>query len=213
MLLDRHRNRPTKRGDRSECPSCHGELIAKCGEIVIWHWAHRAEIDCDPWAEPEGDWHRGWKLWLMESRGASIEVVIGEHRADAVMPNGEVVELQHSAIDPATIREREAFYKRMLWLYDAKQWWSRLEYWTEPRADYPDWWPQSWRRRDKSRQQFFSWKSPKLSMLTHQSPVWWDLVDNVRRVALEMKDGTVVGKTLLSLPRDQWVPVADPWPR
>jgi competence CoiA-like predicted nuclease len=27
-------------------------MIAKCGRIYIWHWAHDGS-DCDPWHEPE----------------------------------------------------------------------------------------------------------------------------------------------------------------
>jgi hypothetical protein len=36
-------------------------MIAKCGQIRVWHWAHRAIRTCDPWWEPETKWHRDWK--------------------------------------------------------------------------------------------------------------------------------------------------------
>lgn len=54
-----HRTARPQRGGK--CPGCSGDLIAKCGEINAWHWAHRAN-DCDPWHEPESEWHIGWKL-------------------------------------------------------------------------------------------------------------------------------------------------------
>lgn len=41
------------------------------------------------------------------------------HRADIVGNGGIVVELQHSAIDPRQITEREKFYGLMVWLFDA----------------------------------------------------------------------------------------------
>jgi len=36
-------------------------MVAKCGEVRIWHWApHRSRL-CDPWWENETEWHRNWK--------------------------------------------------------------------------------------------------------------------------------------------------------
>jgi hypothetical protein len=47
------------------------------------------------------------------------EVVIEPHRADVKTPT-LIVELQHSSIDPAMIRERERFYGDMVWLFDLR---------------------------------------------------------------------------------------------
>lgn len=49
MLFDRDRRSPEQTGDRSICPTCAGALLAKCGALVIPHWAHIAARDCDPW--------------------------------------------------------------------------------------------------------------------------------------------------------------------
>lgn len=93
------------------CPGCGGDLLAKCGQIVSWHWAHQAS-DCDPWHEPESEWHLGWKRNFPESWQ---EVTIGPHRADVKTPQ-RVIELQASSLDVDTIRERERFYGNMIWL-------------------------------------------------------------------------------------------------
>lgn len=45
----------------AKCPICKEPVIAKCGDINIWHWAHKSKKDCDPWAEPESLWHINWK--------------------------------------------------------------------------------------------------------------------------------------------------------
>lgn len=103
-------------GERALCPACHGEVLAKCGDLIVNHWAHRAR-DCDPWSEPETEWHREWKSYAPIHRQ---EVVIGAHRADIVAANGVVVEIQHSNISGEEIRERERFYKRLLWIFDAR---------------------------------------------------------------------------------------------
>jgi hypothetical protein len=100
---------------KASCPCCGGEVLAKCGEVVTWHWAHKSR-DCDPWSEPESEWHREWKsLFPREMQ----EVVIGPHRADVLSPRG-VIELQHSSISAAEIRKREQFYEKMVWVIDAQ---------------------------------------------------------------------------------------------
>jgi hypothetical protein len=97
------------------CPSCGSEVSAKCGEVNAWHWAHRGG-DCDPWSEGETRWHLNWKqLFPPEWQ----EVVVHPHRADVKTPK-MVVELQHSLINPAMIREREQFYENMVWLFDLR---------------------------------------------------------------------------------------------
>jgi len=52
-------------------------------------------------------------------RPENVEVVIGNHRADIVGNQSLVIELQHSAISPDEIQEREEFYKNMIWVLDA----------------------------------------------------------------------------------------------
>lgn len=103
-------------GSRGTCPTCVGAVLAKCGAIVAWHWAHVGQDDCDPWSEEFNPWHRQWQELVPEP---SREVTMGHHRADIVAANGTVVELQHSYLSPDEIRERETFYGRMIWVFDA----------------------------------------------------------------------------------------------
>jgi len=98
------------------CPTCGGEVIAKCGEIVSWHWAHK-KCDCDPWYEPESEWHIQWK---QQFPAAWQEVTIGKHRADVKTPSG-VIELQNSSLSSGAIHKREEFYGRMLWIVNAEK--------------------------------------------------------------------------------------------
>lgn len=103
-------------GRDATCPQCHAPVRSKCGEQVAHHFAHIAADDCDTWSEGESQWHQSWKLLVPEDRR---EVVIGDHRADIVASDGAVVELQHSAISPETIRQREAHYgPNMVWIFD-----------------------------------------------------------------------------------------------
>lgn len=113
---------------RSTCPDCQGELISKCGEINIWHWAHASGEDCDTWHEPETAWHRHWKARLIDYfTGLNLDAVPEAtlrkpgvyHRADIYIPSKKLtIELQHSPISTLEIREREAFYGNMVWIFD-----------------------------------------------------------------------------------------------
>jgi hypothetical protein len=116
-------------GVSGTCPMCGKEVVPKCGEIVSWHWAHKAR-DCDSWGEPESEWHMGWKDRFPPSWQ---EVTMGPHRADVLTPRG-VVEFQRSAISGAEIREREQFYGKMIWVVDATDFnLERYDHWNHRR--------------------------------------------------------------------------------
>lgn len=140
---------------RARCPVCKEAVMAKCGEIVTWHWAHLASDDCDPWSEPETVWHRTWQDVVPPHQR---EVVIGKHRADVVTPDGWVVELQHSSLSVADIRAREDHYGRMVWIFDAT-------------GAYDDdrIWP-----RHKGSHVTFRWKHPRKSVAACRKPVLLD---------------------------------------
>ena len=48
--VDGKRCEATKRA-KGICPFCKGEVIAKCGEQKIAHWAHKSTQSCDSWHE------------------------------------------------------------------------------------------------------------------------------------------------------------------
>ncbi|WP_363319805.1 competence protein CoiA family protein [Roseovarius sp.] len=58
---ERSEPRPTLTG---KCPACDNDVLARCGRVRVWHWAHlsvRACRSCDSWWERETEWHRTWK--------------------------------------------------------------------------------------------------------------------------------------------------------
>lgn len=119
-----------------KCPGCQENLIPKCGEIKTWHWAHRAG-DCDPWYEPESEWHQSFKaLMPPEQTEVTIRRDGKTHRADIVAVDGTVVELQHSSISSVEIREREDFYGKIAWLFDAREWHFKHSLWRPPYTRY-----------------------------------------------------------------------------
>lgn len=121
-LVNGLRSKAEKSGAVGICLGCGGEVRAKCGEVLVWHWAH-INADCDPWTEPETEWHRWWKGFFPADWQ---EVIKPPHRADVAGPDG-VLEIQRSGISPAEIREREQFYGRMAWLLNGHDFWEQLE--------------------------------------------------------------------------------------
>lgn len=153
--LDKIGSRQEAKPDaRATCPGCYGDVLAKCGSIVSWHWAHIA-ADCDPWTEPETPWHRGWKEAVPEPQR---EVVMGAHRADIVTITGWVVELQSRSLPAGEARQREDFYGHMVWIFNL----SEVAY-------------DRFLVRDHDGYATFRWKHPWKSLALLRAPVLLDL--------------------------------------
>lgn len=121
-LVDGKRQEATL-GTKGKCATCGAPALAKCGPKIMHHWAHAGRKNCDPWWENETDWHRAWKnLFPVECREVSHTAPNGEvHRADIRTSGGLYVEVQHSAMTDAERESREAFYKNLIWIVDARR--------------------------------------------------------------------------------------------
>ena len=113
------------KGAKGVCPCCGSELIAKCGEIVINHWAHKKKCD-DHWWENETEWHRNWKNKFPKEWQEVIQKDESSERhiADVKTPDDCVIEFQHSAIKPEERRSRNNFYNKnsqLIWVVDCKR--------------------------------------------------------------------------------------------
>jgi hypothetical protein len=141
-------------GGKAYCPICSELVLAKCGSINIWHWAHKAREDCDHWAEGETRWHAHWKrLFPRRCR----EIVMGPHRADIKLPK-LTVELQASSISAEQIHEREEFYGNLFWIIRADQ----LTTFNLRNCGYIS----------------YRWKYPRKCWWTAHRPLFFDFGDN-----------------------------------
>ena len=106
-----------------KCPACGQAMVARCGKINIWHWAHKGRRACDLWWENETEWHRTWKGRFPESWQEVVHRADnGErHIADVKTDHGWVIEFQHSHIKPEEHRSRETFYRKLVWVIDGKR--------------------------------------------------------------------------------------------
>lgn len=125
-LLDGARVLATPGAEGARCPICGSAVLPKCGPIRTHHWAH-VRAECDSWAEPESEWHLGWKSRFPLDQ---VEVSFGPHRAD-VATALRVIEFQNSAISPEDIHARETFYsgvrpRGMVWVLNGVNWDSQF---------------------------------------------------------------------------------------
>ncbi len=108
------------KGAKGICPICDLELIAKCGEVKVNHWAHKGKSNCDSRWENEGPWHRSWKeQFPIDWQEKHHRDDSGEkHTADVKTKSGWVLEFQHSYLKPKERRSRNAFYPKLVWVVD-----------------------------------------------------------------------------------------------
>jgi len=106
------------KGARGTCRFCGKELIAKCGEERMHHWAHKGKRTCDPWWENETEWHRSWKEHFpVEWQEVIHKADTGEkHIADVKTDQDWVLEFQYSFLKPEECRSRNAFYPKLVWV-------------------------------------------------------------------------------------------------
>jgi len=126
LALDKHNEEKIRAmpGMKAICPGCQEEVIARCGDINIWHWAHKAGL-CKYDYEPETRWHLEWKENALKL-GMEIEKIFDtsqRYRADIYDPKRNMVtEVQHSPITMETIIDRCSFYDskgiRVRWIFD-----------------------------------------------------------------------------------------------
>lgn len=106
-------------GLRGICHACGLPMIPRCGQQRVHHWAHRT-ANCDEWWERETAWHRDWKNeFPQHCQEVRVNGQSGDfHIADVRMPNGTVLEFQHSHLSTIERNVREAFYGPMAWIVD-----------------------------------------------------------------------------------------------
>jgi len=172
--------REAEPGLTGTCPVCAGPMVAKCGEVKIRHWAHKARRTCDPWWENEGEWHRAWKNEFPSSWQEVVQrSEDGEkHIADVKTDSGWVIELQYSYLKPEEHRSRNAFYKKLAWIVNG----SRRE---TDRKRFNDAWNEGLRLSSKSivrriphdacrlLREWVDTTAPVLFDFGDDTPLWW----------------------------------------
>lgn len=134
MLLNHLRERVREtNNDESFCPDCGSKLIARRGEIIVWHWAHSPgsskHANCE---HKETNWHlrmkdayHGFQNWQIEY---PVEVLGMRFRLDAVNPKTmEVREFVHSLSPRYILKHRALKAKKfnVVWILDGDEFCSK----------------------------------------------------------------------------------------
>lgn len=118
-LVNGNRAEPTK-NSRGICQCCGSEVISKCGQFKVHHWAHKDKSKCDPWWENESEWHRKWKSNFPENwqeRLFKDPETQERHIADVYSePKDVAIEFQSYQLKPDELLSRENFYKNLVWV-------------------------------------------------------------------------------------------------
>lgn len=110
-----------KTGDLGVCHGCEAIVKGrKNSKNKGFHWYHKKLDNCDSRSQPMSDWHREWQdHWPICMREVVFHAGGLKKIADVVTLNEVVLEFQHSPISKSEIREREAVYKKLIWVFDA----------------------------------------------------------------------------------------------
>ncbi len=164
-------------GVEAYCPGCETQVRAKCGQIIVAHFAHfKTNQECT--YGPESAWHLRWKDHAL-SMGWDVEVpLVGpdgtKHRADIVTDRGNVIELQHTPLSLEKIQARERAYgvDRLMWIYDAIHIFGRKPLSSNPVGELTDRITAGKRWNDGGGLRI---KHGPKSMTFHEAPIYWHL--------------------------------------
>lgn len=111
-------------GEKAFCPGCNSTVIGNKGEIKAKYWRHKSK-ECDSWYEPMSLWHLTWQNYFpLKNQEIVLKDTVTNnlHRADIMLDNGLVIEVQNSPIKQEEIRQRESFYGKhnMIWIINGQ---------------------------------------------------------------------------------------------
>ncbi len=130
MIYNHARIPPWKWDGRSisKCPDCWAPLVAKRGEIVRWHWAHKTGGGSGGCYHPETEWHLAMKYAYLGFEHWDIEVPVkttyGNFRVDALnRKTKDIREFIHT-LDPSYPRKHWSLTRcnaNILWIFDGNE--------------------------------------------------------------------------------------------
>lgn len=135
-----------RRGASGLCPGCGGEMVPVICTSGAFenHWRHLSLGDCiECNREPETGFHAHWKSCAPPECREKVIRRNGQVKRADIKPRtrGSVIEVQHSPLTVAEVRDRDEFYGAgLVWLWDSDG--RRFHASRVPGADfngYPEW--------------------------------------------------------------------------
>ena len=128
-------------------------------------------------------WHKRWKTYYQTLHGAQLEVRIGSHVCDALLPNGQIIEVQRKPLPYGQLVARELEYQsRLTWLYSSEFVLNRID-----RKDWVD-------LIDLPIDERFRFVGKISSIVYHKEPVWVEHDNIFYRLWIWEYEGCFYGK-------------------
>lgn len=121
------KSEPEFSGQKGVCLDCGLCVVAKCGKINQWHWAHFVNnLDgkrCHylEYSQNESQWHLDWKYEFPEKYNEVKIVKNGITKIADIYCNGKVVEFQKSDISEDEVCLRENHYEKLIWVVNGME--------------------------------------------------------------------------------------------
>lgn len=173
---------PTKNA-KATCPGCGFKVIAKCGYINAWHWAHAQNLSCS-FNKQETDWHLFWKSLFNSD---FVEVKKGNHVYDVLLPNMDAFEFQNSSIKPEEIISRQNNGVTVNWIVNGMSFSDNFK--IRKRGKVFDFYK---RKYINTNYETFRWKWPRKTYKYMNMPILFDFGYNaflLKRNYNEMRSG------------------------
>jgi len=111
-LVDGVRRVPTP-GAKGICTGCGEELVAKCGQVNAWHWAHLPASEC-PYKDDHSVWKNVWKGFFPDEQ---VERWINGVRVDIVGKGNIYIMLCDTSPSPEEAEKMEdLFGDKLAWI-------------------------------------------------------------------------------------------------
>jgi hypothetical protein len=101
--------------EKAFCPICKLDLVLAIYTNEKNRYRHKANTGCTYGQNQINDWHIEWQAKFKNTEINYPELGL---RADVVLKNGLILELQNSPISWVELRNRESNYKKMVWLFN-----------------------------------------------------------------------------------------------
>lgn len=146
------------------CPFCEKEVLpcfSQLGKNNYWRHKIDNNNNCLSYQYPnEGMWHKSIKLsWGIEYTEVYITKGTVKRRADVMLENKLVIEIQNSSINASEIQAREKFYGKIIWLFNA------IDAYNNDRITYFN--------------NEYTWQRPRASIIKCHAPVFIALSENL----------------------------------
>jgi hypothetical protein len=145
------------------CPFCSQDVIpcfSQLGKSDYWrHKIDYKDLCLSYQYKNEGEWHSSTKLsWGIEYTEIYITKGNIKRRADVMLENKLVIEIQNSPIGVYEIKNREIFYGKIVWLFNGIDAYNN--------------------NRIKINNKQYEWRNPRESIIKCNAPVFIALSEN-----------------------------------